>query len=224
VAGALLLLAATFAGGFGAQPAGSLAAMIERLASERGFEVRGIERIGTEAAPETADGDLLARLSALLAGYNHVVEGTAGTVTRVIVLGPRTAAPPPQRAVRTTRRGDHHLVEAVVQGPAAAPLTLSLMLDTGASSIVLPERLLGPLGFEERDLAVQRSQTANGQIVGRAGRLSRVRVGAATAEDVAVLFVPDEQLGGVMLLGMSFLGNFAFSVDNRADQLMLTPR
>jgi aspartyl protease family protein len=197
---------------------------IGQLADEHGFHASGLERIGPEAAPVVPEGGLLTRLRSLLGGYNHVVEGTPEAVTRVIVLGPRKAGPPPQRVVRTTRRRGHHLVPATVQGPGAAPLRLELLLDTGASSVVLPDSLIGPLGFEAADLAEQRSQTVNGTVVGRAGILSRVRVGGATAEGVAVLFVPDERLGGVMLLGMSFLGNFAFSVDDTASQLVLTPR
>ena len=207
----------------GAPAATDLAGALRALAAAEHIELRGLERLGNEPAPPARGDNTLERVRALLAGYNHVVEGTPDRVRRVIILGEKTDRPPLQ-VVRTTRRGNHHLVDAAIRGPSARPITLALILDTGASSVVLPASLIPALGFRDEDLAMQRSQTANGTVSGRAGTLAEVRVGGSVARDVAVLFVPDESLGGVKLLGMSYLGNFSFTVDDAASQIVLTPR
>jgi len=224
LAAAAVLTTATMAGAAGTS-AGTLAAELERLSVAHGFAVEGTERLAGAAAPQAASGDLRARLRTLLAGHDHVVEDGPQGVRRVIVLGASSSRPPPLLAVPTTRaHGGQHLVQAEIEGPSRQPLEVSLLVDTGASSIVLPESLVSALGFNAEDLAITHSQTANGTAIGRSGTLDRVRVGAAVREDVAVLFVPDERLGGIKLLGMSFLSGFAVRIDAAARRLLLEPR
>ena len=192
------------------------------LASTHGFEIKGLEKVTRSSVP-AAHGDLRAQLAVLLAEHDHVVQGAPPRVTRVIVIG-RKAVQPAAFSVPTTRRGHHHLVDAVVEGPAGQARTLSLMVDTGASTVVLPASLIAMLGFRDTDLAPRSSRTANGPVTGRAGRLVRVTVGGAQARDVEVLFIPDERLGDISLLGMSFFQHFALRVDQERDRLVLEPR
>lgn len=141
------------------------------------------------------------------------------------------AAPaPPEAAAReivigTRREGTRHVVEAQLVGAGGKALRLDLVIDTGATSIVLPSSMMAPLGFAAADLAKGSAQTAGGTVPTRAARLARVSVGQAQAADVEVLFIDDAIYGQghTPLLGMSFLGRFRFAVDAAQDRLILTP-
>ena len=87
--------------------------------------------------------------------------------------------------------------------------------------MVLPESLLVPLGFASGDLEPVRMQTANGETHGALGMLAEVSVQGSAASDVAVAFVPDAQLGGKALLGMSYLGRFRVTLDPNGSTLTL---
>lgn len=201
-----------------------LRGQIEALASRHGFAVDGVERI--EAAPAKAlTGDSVDRdLRAMLGDYNYLlVHDPDGKVRRLRILGLKSPAPP-RHIVRTTRRGNHHLVETELVGPTGEWQTFSLMLDTGASLIVLPSSTIEALGFRLEDLRLGTANTANGPVPIRLGTLRQVRVGQARAEEVAVGFVADDKIGERYLLGMSFLNRFRVTIDDRANRLTLLPR
>ncbi len=200
----------------------ALAERLRALAAAHGFRLQGIEKVGPESAV-TADGDLGSQLRLLLAGYDHVVDGVPPSVRRVIIVGPR-AAPPAGMVIETERRHGHHLVTARLRGVGGHGASIELIVDTGASTLVLPESMMATLGFRGEELEQRPSQTANGAVTGRAARLASVAVGSAVAEDVAVLFVADERLGGVSLLGMSFLERYSVTLDEVRSALVLTPR
>ncbi len=196
---------------------------LEALAADHGFALVGIERIGEDEPAGQVTGSVRERLGALLERYDHVVEGTEDSVRRVIVLGRKRAAPP-ALVVRTRRVGTHHAVDADLRGPNGRRVGVALIVDSGASSIVLPDSMMEPLGFDPDALERRRTQTANGPVEGRAGRLSQVQVGGAAAREVDVLFIPDARLGGISLLGMSFLRDFSFTLDDAGGRLILAPR
>jgi predicted aspartyl protease len=66
-------------------------------------------------------------------------------------------------------------------------------------------------------------QTGNGVTTGRLGQLVSVKVGDDQARRVDVIFVPDADLGGRMLLGMSFLGRFRVTMDAAGGGFRLEP-
>ncbi len=201
-----------------------LRGQIEALASRHGFAVDGVERI--EAAPAKAlTGDSVDRdLRAMLGDYNYLlVHDPDGKVRELRILGLKSPAPP-RHIVRTTRRGSHHLVETELVGPTGEWQTFSLMLDTGASLIVLPSSTIEALGFRLEDLRLGTANTANGPVPIRLGTLRQVRIGQARAEEVAVGFVADDKIGERYLLGMSFLNRFRVTIDDRANRLTLLPR
>ena len=99
-----------------------------------------------------------------------------------------------------------------------------LMVDTGATRIVLPESMTRTLGFSDKDLKSGWTQTANGKVRTEQGILRSVQVGRAIVDDVAVNFVADEALGKNALLGMSFLGRFRITIDERNERLILMVR
>lgn len=138
-------------------------------------------------------------------------------------------APPSPQAreivIGTRREGTRHVVEAQLAGPGGKALRLDLVIDTGATSIVLPSSMMASLGFASGDLRKGSAQTAGGTVPTRTARLASVRVGEAQARDVEVTFIDDAIYGSdhTPLLGMSFLGRFRFAVDAAGDRLVLTP-
>ena len=127
--------------------------------------------------------------------------------------------------IGTRREGSRHVVAAELAGPGGKALRLDLVIDTGATSIVLPSSMMASLGFAPGDLRKGSAQTAGGTVPTRAARLASVRVGEAEAKDVEVTFIDDAIYGRdhTPLLGMSFLGRFRFAVDAAGDRLILTP-
>jgi len=201
-----------------------LRAQIESLASRHGFAVDGLERIEAGPAKALAGGSLNRDLRAILGDYNYLlVHDPDGEIRQLRIFGIKSPAPP-RHVVRTTRRGTHHLVETELVGPTGKWQTFSLMLDTGASIIVLPNSMIEELGFRLEDLRRGTANTANGPVPIRLGKLRQVRIGQARVNEVAVGFVADDRIGERYLLGMSFLNHFRVTIDDRANRLTLLPR
>jgi len=218
-----LLLALPVAGASADSAASDLRGQVERLAEDAGFTLRGAARISGEPVPD-ASGPPAERLQTLLSDYNFtVVLGDDGAIDTVVVSGPKQAprSRPTTAAVPTTRVGGNLFVDAALIGPNPHRVSVRLMLDTGASLIVLPQSLMEPLGFRENELERRPFQTANGRMQGYAGVLDKVEVGQVSARDVGVAFVPDDRLGGYKLLGMSFLNRFAMTLNEAANLLHL---
>jgi aspartyl protease family protein len=202
----------------------ALDAALRRLAEAHGFAIEGLDRV-RDAEARDARGDLLDRIEAMLADFNHTIVRTPdGGIARLAILGrKRHVAPPPDNvAVATFRRGRHHVVEAVIRGNGAGTLTLPLIVDTGASMVVLPASMMATLGFRAGDLEVVAMQTANRTVQGRVGMLRSVAVGGMAASDVHVAFIDDPLLDGAMLLGMSYLSRFRLTIDDTKNQILLT--
>jgi aspartyl protease family protein len=206
---------------------GDLRGQIDALATRAGFAVTGLERIGEASAKPTPDGPLSRQIEELLKGYNYIIVHEAnGGIHALRILNPRSAAgPAPQRGVvKTDRRGSQHIVEAELIGPKGAQRTVRLIVDTGASIVVLPSSMIEPLGFSAEELEDDEAETANGTVEVKVGTLRSVRVGKAKAGDVSVGFIADEQIGDQPLLGMSFLERFRLTIDDKTDRIVLLPR
>jgi aspartyl protease family protein len=222
----VLVVMATLAW-LGAVSAGATAAglgdQVSGLAAAHGFAVSGLERLG-DAPGKLVEGGPRAQLKALLQGFNSViVDSGTGGIEKVFILSAKLPAAEVVRGarVKTTRRGNHHVVKAVLIGPSGARRTASLMVDTGASTVVLPKSMSRALGFRDVELRQGWSQTANGRMRTLQGRLHSVQVGQAVVQNVAVNFVDDQGLGGNLLLGMSFLGRFRVTFDDEDRSLIL---
>jgi clan AA aspartic protease (TIGR02281 family) len=206
-----------------ASPAESLRSTLKALAQQEGFRIEGADQLGRERAA-AAEGELPERLEALLKDYNYLLTyGTGGRIATVRITSPKRPGPKPtDRAyVQTTRIGGHHQIAAELTGPNGDRVPVELMVDTGASMVVLPESMMQPLGFHAANLGSGTSQTASDTIAVKVGMLDEVRVGGVTAREVHVSFIPDDKLKGTKLLGMSFLNHFKFSLDDDANELIL---
>ena len=97
-----------------------------------------------------------------------------------------------------------------------------MIVDTGASTIVLPSSLIARLGFDPDALASGIMETANRRVPGKKAVLASAEIGEAVERDVAVTFIDDSRLGGTMLLGMSFLGRFRMTIDDADNRITLS--
>lgn len=106
-----------------------------------------------------------------------------------------------ERAVRIRKRGDGHFVARVSVDGA----TVSMLVDTGASTVVLRQSDARLFGVDTRNLRYTVPvQTANGLAYAAHARLSEVAIGSITLRNVDALVAQP----GVLkesLLGMSFL-------------------
>lgn len=223
-------LAAVLAVGlaFGAAAQG-LRDQLADLARGEGIVVTGLEKIGAaEAARPASPGVPPAqRFQALLAGFNHMIfRDSAGRVTGIRVLGAARAGPPRMTgaSVPATRRGGHYLVDAVLIGPTGLWANRAMIVDTGASTVVLPASAIPLLGMRDTDLVLGTAVTAGGKVPARLGQLAAVRVGHAVVKDVPVTFIADEHLGQMALLGMSFLDHFRVTFDDAGRRILLSPK
>lgn len=204
-----------------------LRAQLEDLAAREGLTVRGLERVAEASARELAGETLEDRIKWLLIGFNYMLlHDSEGNIAELRILGGQAADPtgPRRFTVATTRRDSHHLVDALLVGPTGAWRQRTLILDTGASTIVLPASMIASLGFRSADLADGWAETAGGRVEAKVARLESVTVGQAVARDVEVTFIEDKQIGGKALLGMSFLDRFQLSIDDASGYITLTAK
>lgn len=205
----------------------NLRSQVDALASESGFAVTGLERIDDVAARPAPEGPTPRRIEELLKGYNYmIVHDQEGGIRELRILnrGPAPGSIPQRGVVKSERQGRHHVVVAELVGPNGKEETLRLVVDTGASTVVLPSSLMETLGFNADELDEGEAETANGTVPVRMGILSLVRVGKAEASDVEVGFIADEHVGDQRLLGMSFLERFRLTIDEKTNQVVLLPR
>jgi aspartyl protease family protein len=199
---------------------------IHELAVTHGFSVRGLDKLGDDPG-KRVDGDPRAQLNVLLSAFNHVLLADDSGDIDTVMITSRIRPNGPIREginVKTTRRGPQHAVRATLIGPAGNPQSLMLLVDTGATMIVLPQTMSRTLGFSDKELRNGWSQTANGKVRTKQGILPSVQVGQAVVKDVAVDFVDDGALGGNPLLGMSFLSRFRITIDDKNARLILISR
>ena len=107
--------------------------------------------------------------------------------------------------VRMAEDGHYHVI-AKVNGER-----IEMLVDTGASTVVLPVAMARDLGIGVESLSFSTPfETANGTVMGARFRLKAVEIGGIVRRDVPASVVPDL---GKPLLGMSFINTLsAYSV------------
>lgn len=208
--------------------ADSLKAQVEALALDHGFAVRGTELL-QPADAIIVSGHIDHVLSRLLARYNYIsYRDASGRIVSIDIVGERAEGTSEPQAggyrVPTDHQGAEHYVTAQIIGPSGKSRPVRMLVDTGATTVVLPVSMVEELGFQKGLLQEVTVQTANGTALGRVATLSRIRIADAEAEEVAVTFVPDSQLGGKTLLGMSFLSRFVVTIDDATNEIRLHSR
>jgi clan AA aspartic protease (TIGR02281 family) len=108
----------------------------------------------------------------------------------------------------------------VVQVELNGRVTVPMMLDTGASDVVITRATAERLGLTQRDFrGTQTYMTANGPVIQAAITLRKVSLGGATVETVRGSISETMEIG---LLGTSFLRHFEYHI--KGTELILTPR
>lgn len=214
-------------------PGATLREQLRSLEQLHGVDVRGLDRVRDEPARQTA-GDLRRQVMGLLQNYSYVVmQSEDKDVLGIRILasqGPgadvrgavrRPAAAPAKRNPNI----DAQTIDATLIGFGGHEYDMTLSIDTGAETVILPASMRAVLGVDDSaELQDKIVKTADGAVEAKAGLLPAIRVGDAVAENVDVAFVPDGGAGSRAVLGNSFLRQFKVTFDRDTAQLMLLPQ
>jgi len=109
------------------------------------------------------------------------------------------------------REGNSYYASVVVNGDHA----VEMVVDTGASSMVLPYKTALDCGvkIDASAMTVQMVVASGAKFQSKLVTLDSVRVGKFTAEKVECIVLPSEATNAPILLGMTFLGRFNFSIN-----------
>lgn len=148
--------------------------------------------------------------------------GQVSAKLAVEATGPKTLT------LKTSRFGPHHIVRAALVGPNGRTQLVSLIVDTGATDVVLPESMIEKLGFRDSELTETGIQTANGVTSAQRGLLRSLELGGPDHSDVIqrvpVMFMSDDDTGGYALIGMSVLGRYSMTIEDDEDRIILVKR
>lgn len=123
------------------------------------------------------------------------------------------------RIVRLQRYGDHFITNSLV-----GRTQLKLMIDTGASTTVISQRAFNQLGrsVSREYIGNFTVNTAGGQVDAPIYRLKQLHIGGFKVNDIAVVVLPMPDFKAADgLLGMNFLREFDFKIDQTNETLML---
>lgn len=221
-----------------------VATELERLAAAHGFAITGDEHV-QDAIGRAEGDDPYGRVRLLLERFDHIiVQRPGGGIERVIVLGRAMPGSAPRKTVveidapgggqdpdapahielPTERSGNQHSVRVSLETASGKRIERSLLIDTGADTLVLPASLIATLGIAADGLRERQVQTANGRAQARIGQLAGVWLGEQRVANIEVAFLDDDKLGGGGLLGMSVLGRYQMTIDDEHDKLTLIQR
>lgn len=129
------------------------------------------------------------------------------------------------KQVEIIQKSDHMLVDVVLN----KKVNVTLVLDTGASCLLLTNSVAKKLGVDINDKKLQTVELimADGRKVnGKLVMLESVAAQGVEAQQVAAAVLPEDAGMGMEsfndgLLGMSFLKNFNFKIDHKNNKLIL---
>ncbi len=114
----------------------------------------------------------------------------------------------------------HFIVEVQINGSVKA----NLMVDTGATMVILSERLGEQLGIKnKKDFPSMSFNTAGGKVESPLFVLESLKVGEAEVFGLEASTNPNFKGAVDGLLGMSFLGEFKVEIDRENSTMLLTP-
>ncbi len=127
-----------------------------------------------------------------------------------------------KQIIKLKRVGNSFLTDSTINRKTHA----TLMVDTGASNVMLAKRIALKLGYNLNAAKRVKAKLANGKIVpSRVVILKELRIGGAVATNIPAIVLEQESGGNYDgLLGISFLGQFVFQIDTVKSELMLQKR
>jgi clan AA aspartic protease (TIGR02281 family) len=119
-------------------------------------------------------------------------------------------------AISLQQYGDHYTVNVLLDGN-----TFNLMLDTGATYILLDEVKADALEVVRDDLVLQ---TVGNNISAKLANVSTMQMGNLTLSNTQVTLAPFQRNGIDGLLGMNFFKQFRFFINQEEGVLYLNPK
>ncbi len=113
----------------------------------------------------------------------------------------------------------HFIVEVLINGNIKA----NLMVDTGATMVILSERLGERLGVNNKDFPSMSFNTAGGKVEAPLLVLESLKIGNAEVFGLEASTNPNFNGDVDGLLGMSFLGEFKLEMDRENLKILLKP-
>jgi aspartyl protease family protein len=130
--------------------------------------------------------------------------------------------------IKTKRSFGHHVMRVSLEGPSGKEIQKSLLVDTGATEVILPASMAKSLGYDLDRLEETAVQTANGVIGAWRGKLTSLGLTGTDRSEVLrrvnVIFVSDSALGETALLGMNVLRNYNVTFVDSANEIRLDKR
>ena len=161
------------------------------------------------------------RVKLISASSDEAVVEVAGQ-RRTLTLGQRismgdSGGGSSQSATLTADARGHFFTTAAVNG-----LSLRFLVDSGASVVTLSAADARRAGVPYRNASKGLLQTANGVVAAYRVKLDTVSLGRITLHNVDGVVVDSDMMGGVALLGLSFLNRTEMRRDG--DTMILTRR
>jgi clan AA aspartic protease (TIGR02281 family) len=204
-----------------AQDADDLFTQIRSLQTQMNVPILGLERIQNEAKINTS-GSAEQQIEQLLASFNHVVSrNKKGKIERIVIINKKQKQEDQRIVLPTSLQGNHLMVSVTLSGDGQLWQTLDMLIDTGADLVVLPESMISQLGIKDSPFRQEKIQTANGLADAKIGKLKELRIAGETVENVDVAFIADSLLGQNRLLGMSVLGHYQVTIDDKSQSITL---
>ncbi len=192
-----------------------LVSQIQSLQNQTHIQITGLEKI-QNAEKVLTSGTVEQQIQQLFASYNHIVSrNTKGKIERIVIISKKQKSKDSRIVLPTSRQGNHFIISVSLSGDGRLWETLDMVIDTGADIVVLPESMIAQLGLADSTFASGKMQTANGTVDAKIGQLKEIRIAGETVENVEAAFVADQQLGENRLLGMSVLGRFQLTIDDK---------
>lgn len=160
------------------------------------------------------ENDTVLRLRELQRQFNTPPEPVAKTE-------PEPENTVPENAIPLIRKGAHFLVDAWFRHRSG----VRLMIDTGASTTVISQEAFDnlPRRVKREFLGNYTVNTANGPVNAPVYRFNTLTVGEYQVEDIAIVVLSLQNLEADGLLGMNFLNQFRFHIDQVNSRLLLSP-
>jgi aspartyl protease family protein len=194
---------------------------IQSLQSQMNIQVTGLERIQNEEKVSTS-GSLEQQIEQVLASFNHIISRNAkGQIERIVIINKKQKSEANRIVLPTRLQGSHLMVSVLLSGNGRLWQTLDMIIDTGADLVVLPDSMIAQLGLADSTFTKQEIQTANGMAEAKIGMLQELRIAGETVENVEAAFIADHLLGKNRLLGMSVLGRYQLTIDDKSQSITL---
>lgn len=191
------------------------------LQNQLQIRIDGLEKIKNEKKINL-NGNPEQQLLKVLSPFNQVISRNKdGQIERIVIVNKKQLRDKHRIILPARLQGKHLLVPVSISGNGKYWQNLDMLIDTGADSVVLPVSMITELGISESLLSQEMIQTANGVVEAKVGRLQALKIAGEIIENVETAFIDDDRLGPNSLLGMSVLGQYQLTIDDKSQSVTL---